>query len=119
MEVLKELENIDDECDEKGILFVKIDDDTVAKEYGIDDELPTLVYFENKIPSVYQGDLLNEEKVLEWLVSQITSDEIEEVSHEMLDLLIEKHNHIAVMIYKSKDKNSDKLLKELGDGSSH
>ena len=114
MEVLQELENIDDECDEKGILFVKIDDDSVAKEYGIDDELPTLVYFENKIPSVYQGDLKNEEKVLEWLVRQTNSDEIEEVSHEMLDLIIEKHNHIAVLIYKPKDKNSDKLLKELG-----
>ena len=115
MEVLQELENIDDECDEKGILFVKIDDDTVAKEYGIDDELPTLVYFENKIPSVYQGDLKNEEQVLEWLIAQMSSDEIEEVSHEMLDNLIEKHNHIAVMIYKSKDKNSDKILKELGE----
>ncbi|XP_054164277.1 uncharacterized protein LOC128961959 isoform X2 [Oppia nitens] len=113
MEVLQELENIDDECDEKGILFVKIDDDTVAREYGIDDELPTLVYFENKIPSVYQGDLKNEEKVLEWLVRQTQTDEIEEVSHEMLDLLIEKHNYIGVLIYKPKDKNSEKLLKEL------
>lgn len=114
MEVLQELENIDDECDEKGILFVKIDDDSLAKEYGIDDELPTLVYFENKIPSVYQGDLMNEEKVLEWLVRQMNTDEIEEVSHEMLDNLVEKHNHIAVLIYKSKDKQSEKVLKELG-----
>lgn len=37
IEVLKELENIDDECDEKGLPFVKIDDDSVAKEFGIDD----------------------------------------------------------------------------------
>jgi len=41
-------------------------------------------------------------------------DEIEEVSHEMLALLIEKHNYVAVLIYKAKDKNSEKLLKELG-----
>ncbi|CAG2109075.1 unnamed protein product, partial [Medioppia subpectinata] len=112
-EVLKELENIDDECDEKGILFVKIDDDSVAKGYGIDDELPTLVYFENRIPSVYQGDLTNEDRVLEWLVRQTQTDEIEEVSHEMLDSLIERHNYVAVLMYKPKDKNSDKLLKEL------
>lgn len=53
--VLGELENIDDECDQKGITFVKIDNPDEAKEYGID-VIPTLVYFENKIPSVYNGN---------------------------------------------------------------
>jgi len=76
--------------------------------------MATLVYFENKIPSVYQGGLKDEEKVLEWLIKQMNTDEIEEVSHEMLSILVEKHNHIAVLIYKSKDKHSDKVLKELG-----
>lgn len=54
MEILGELENIDDEADSHGLSFVKIDDDQVAKEYGIDD-LPSLVYFEYKIPNVYTG----------------------------------------------------------------
>lgn len=40
--VLSELENIDDECDQHDIAFVKIDDDGEAKEWGID-EFPTLV----------------------------------------------------------------------------
>lgn len=44
----------------------------------------------------------------------MNSDEIEEVSHEMLDHIIEKNSHVAVMIYKSKDKHSEKVLKELG-----
>ena len=113
-EVLKELENIDDECDEKGIAFVKIDDDNLAKIYGLHDELPSLVYFENRIPSVYQGDLRNEEQVLEWLIKQQHSDEIEEVSHELLNVLIQKHNQLAALIYKPKDKQSEKVLKELG-----
>jgi hypothetical protein len=34
---LAELENIDDECDAKGIIFVKIDDIKFAAEFGIDD----------------------------------------------------------------------------------
>lgn len=51
---LTELENIDDECDDKGIHFVKTDDTEAAKSYGIDD-FPTLVYFENEIPNVYDG----------------------------------------------------------------
>lgn len=40
--VLAELENIDDECDQNDIAFVKIDDDKEAGEWGID-EIPTIV----------------------------------------------------------------------------
>lgn len=56
-EILGELENIDDDCEQAGIPFVKIDNDAEAKEYGIE-ELPTLVYFEDRIPSIYEGKLL-------------------------------------------------------------
>ena len=86
----------------------------MAKVYGLHDELPSLVYFENRIPSVYQGDLKNEGQVLEWLIKQTTSDEIEEVSHELLTVLVQKNNQIAALIYKPKDKQSEKVLKELG-----
>lgn len=40
--ILAELENIDDECDQNDIAFVKIDDDKEAQEWGIDD-IPTIV----------------------------------------------------------------------------
>lgn len=40
--VLLELENIDDDCDQNDIAFVKIDDDNEAAEWGID-EIPTIV----------------------------------------------------------------------------
>lgn len=36
------MENIDDECDQNDIAFVKIDDDREASEWGID-EIPTIV----------------------------------------------------------------------------
>lgn len=52
--VLAELENIDDECDQNNIVFVKIDNDEEAKEYGID-VIPSLVLFEKKIPHLYEG----------------------------------------------------------------
>lgn len=52
--VLQELENIDDECDQNNIAFVKIDNDEEAKEYGID-SLPALIFFEKRIPHVYDG----------------------------------------------------------------
>nr|XP_042900570.1 uncharacterized protein LOC107453912 [Parasteatoda tepidariorum] len=109
--VIKELENIDDEADERNLPFVKISDAELAKSYGIDDELPILVYFEGQIPSIYRGDLMKEEEVLKWLVKQMTTDEIEEVSDKLLDIMIKKHNQLAVLFY---DATSDtKVLTEL------
>lgn len=110
--VLVELENIDDDCDKNGIPFVKIDNDEEAKEYGID-EIPTLVYFENQIPNIYDGDLMNEDEVLKWLIEQVTSDEIEDVSDKMLEQLIDKSKHLAVLFYDKDDKKSQKILVEL------
>ncbi|GIY02018.1 thioredoxin domain-containing protein [Caerostris extrusa] len=47
--VLQELENIDDEADAKDIGFVKIADENLAIEYGLD-SLPALIYYRKKIP---------------------------------------------------------------------
>nr|CAG4638530.1 EOG090X0856 [Cyclestheria hislopi] len=110
--VLVELENIDDECDQKSISFVKIDDHTVAKDYGVDN-IPTLVYFENRIPTLYHGDLMKEEQVLAWLIEQLQSDMIEDVTDEMLDKLIKKSTHLAVLFYDKDDKESKVVLEEL------
>ena len=43
------------------------------------------------------GDLKNEEQVLEWLIHQVESDEIEDVTDEMLDMLIKRSKHLAVL----------------------
>ncbi|XP_042207519.1 uncharacterized protein LOC121856222 isoform X4 [Homarus americanus] len=110
--VVNELENIDDECDSKGVSFVKIDNDDEAKEYGID-TLPTLVYFEKGIPSVYSGNLLAEDEVLDWLVHQVDDDEIEDVTDEMLDRLIDRSEHLAVLFYDKDSRRSRKVLAEL------
>ena len=66
--VVGELENIDDECDAHGVSFVKIDNEDEAKEYGIE-SFPSLVYFENSIPSVYKGNLNNTNVNLKCTVS--------------------------------------------------
>lgn len=97
--VLEELENIDDECDSLGITFVKIDNTDEAKEYGID-SVPSLLYFEKGIPTVYEGRLEDEEAVLQWLEQQTTSDEIEDITDEMLDIILEKMPYVAVLFCK-------------------
>ncbi|CRK96270.1 CLUMA_CG009693, isoform B [Clunio marinus] len=110
--VLAELENIDDECDQLGIAFVKIDDAEEAKEYGID-KMPKLLYFEKGIPTVYEGNLEKEEEVLKWIEMQSSSDEIEDVTDEMLDIIISKMHHVAVLFYDKDSKKSQKVLAEL------
>lgn len=54
--ILDELENIDDELDETGIIFVTTEDITLAKKYGIK-TFPTLVFFRNKDPLIYKGKI--------------------------------------------------------------
>lgn len=78
--VLEELELIDTALDKLDLPMIKVDDDELAKEYGVLDELPSLIYFENGLPSIYSGDLRNEQKVYKWLEHQIEHDEIEEVN---------------------------------------
>ena len=54
--VIKAMENIDDECDEQGIIFVKTGDEKKARSFGLT-QMPGLVYFEDTIPNIYTGDL--------------------------------------------------------------
>ncbi|XP_067631583.1 uncharacterized protein hlk isoform X8 [Eurosta solidaginis] len=110
--VLEELENIDDECDALGVTFVKIDNPEEAVEYGIN-KVPKLIYFEKGIPTIYEGNLEDEEKLLKWLEEQTTSDQIEDITDEMMDLIIEKMPYVAVLYYDKDQKKSQKVLAEL------
>ena len=40
---------------------------------------------------------MNEEEVLAWLVRQVSSDEIEDVTDEMLDKIIERNPYVAAV----------------------
>lgn len=56
--VLEELENIDDELDESGIIFVSTEDVIIAKKHGIRN-YPALAFFRNKEPLIYRGKLFS------------------------------------------------------------
>ena len=55
------LETIDDDCDRNGIILVKLDNPQEAQQYGID-EIPSLVYFEDTIPHLFEGNLGKQEE---------------------------------------------------------
>lgn len=112
--VLNEMENIDDDLEREGIIIVRLDNADEAKEYGLD-HLPAMVYFENKIPAIYEGDLMNEDEVLEWLILQKNSATIEEVTDEILSELIEAHEYVVVYFTGDCEEGEkcDKILDDL------
>lgn len=64
--VLEKLENIDSETDNFDITFVKMADPRYARKWGVTN-LPSIVYFRRRFPSIFRGDLKSETDVLEWL----------------------------------------------------
>jgi hypothetical protein len=114
MRVLNEMENIDDDLEREGIIIIRLDNADEAKEYGLD-HLPAMVYFENKIPASYEGDLMNEDEVLEWLVLQKNSATIEEVTDEILSELIDEHEYVVVYFTGDCEEGQkcDKILDDL------
>lgn len=52
------MENIDDECEEKNIQFLKTSDKGIEKEYDLPD-LPSLLFYRNKFRKIYTGENLH------------------------------------------------------------
>jgi hypothetical protein len=67
-------------------------------------KIPAIVYFENQVPTVFDGNLSDEDGILNWLLSQLEKDEIEDVTDEMLDKLIKEGKSIAVLFCNKKKK---------------
>lgn len=102
-QILEGLELIDDECDVFGIHMVKIQDPQLAKRYSIK-TFPALVYFRNGNPLLFEGDMQNEQSVLEWLIdddNRELADEIEEVNERMLERLLDESSLLVVFFCES------------------
>ena len=53
-------------------------DKALAAKYNVD-EFPTLMFFENQIPSVYDGELEKPAEILAWIDDLLTGADIEQV----------------------------------------
>lgn len=110
--MLEELENIDDDCERHGINFVKTKDLKVAEHYGATD-FPVLMYFEHGIGGMFEGDIAEEEEVLQWLIQQRTEDRIELITRVMLENLVEDTQYLAVYFYKQNCHICEEILEDL------
>lgn len=110
IEALKHLETIDDNAEKLSIALVKINDLELVDEYGLS-KIPSLVYYRNKAPILYEGDFVSPDQLLDWLVhNRATGEEdedvIEEVSASALDAMISSVEHLGVLFCKSRNLSS-------------
>ncbi|UYV76045.1 hypothetical protein LAZ67_13002325 [Cordylochernes scorpioides] len=92
--ILTELENIDDEMEEMEVKFVKLGNGGAS--HGIE-HLPAVAFFKKGTPTVYEGDLMEEEDLLDWFITQLEPNRIEEVTANALDRLVRQNEHVAVL----------------------
>ena len=113
--ILTSLEIVDDKLDKLNgssrAVFVKFSDKEVAhEEFGLT-RLPSLVYFENQIPLVYDGKLAGgagatkragargKNDVYAWIVEEMESEVIRTVSPDVLDRLVDRVDDLVVVFY--------------------
>ena len=110
-EAIKQLEQIDDDADAVGVMFVKTNEADFAAEYGID-SFPAILYFENSQPSIYDGDAAEETELLTWLLYQMKEDTVENINRELLTKMIDEFEFLAVFFYDNSD-DCTKVLRHL------
>jgi len=87
----------------------------VAQQYDIA-HLPALVYFRNHFPQIYEGDLKDEETLLEWLIDNKDKGPesiIEEIDGAMLPSLVENFQYLIVYFYDDNCPTCETVLAEL------
>ena len=53
---------------------------------------------------MYSGDLLNDDAILKWMLSELKQEEIKELTVPMLNKLVERGKTMAVVFYDPSDK---------------
>ncbi|QQP55796.1 Putative LOC100161052 [Caligus rogercresseyi] len=110
--ILEELEHIDEKLDQQDLTFVKISDPGSHLSFGLE-ETPALVFFENGVPDIYEGNLLNEKGIMKWMKSELAENELKEITKAMLRVLVDKEKTMAVVFYDPQDNNDYTIVDEM------
>ena len=52
--------------------------------YGLT-QIPSLVFFEFRVPEMFPGDLKNDDEILEWITKELTDLDMEEVNLHIIN----------------------------------
>ena len=75
--------------------------------------IPSLVYFENGVPSVYTGDLKNPDNILGWITQELQQQIIKEVSEDVMESVQDRREFVATIFYNKDIKNDLNILDAL------
>jgi len=119
--VLNFLERIADEVQNTGTTLLKINDKKSAKTFGIRN-FPSISVFRDQKNTIYEGEILNQESVTDFLTSEnkaVKDTEIEQVSVQELDTLVSQNKFVAVFFFSedktTKFKRTSKVIKTAGE----
>lgn len=96
--VLRHIELIDDEAAEYGIKIVRMKDRLMAKKYGFRNP-PGITYFRKGKNINYDGDIDDEEEILDWLTNPENmelTDHIERINKKMFQKVRQTTDYLAV-----------------------
>lgn len=96
--VLRHVELIDDEAAEYGIKIVRMKDRLMAKKYGFRNP-PGITYFRKGKSINYDGDIDDEEEILDWLTNPENmelTDHIERINNKMFQKVRQTTDYLAV-----------------------
>ena len=63
-------------------------------------EFPSLVFFKEGVPNLYDGDMNAEEEVLDWLIEMKVDSHIEHITRPMLEVMVVEVQYLAVFFCK-------------------
>lgn len=102
--MLRHIELIDDEAAEYGIKIVRMKDRLMAKKYGFRNP-PGITYFRKGKSINYDGDIDDEEEILDWLANPENmelTDHIERINKKMFQKVRQTTDYLAVFFCECK-----------------
>ena len=109
-----DMELIDEDAKKNNIEFVKINDKRFGKSFGLK-KFPALTFFRGREVVIFDGDLKDEEAVLDFLTDEdnmAIPDKIEEVDADQLIEIVESDPFVTVIFY-DESKASSKALEHV------
>ena len=82
--------------------FLRIADKELVEDFSLA-SIPSLVFFRREIPIVYQGDMTDEQEMLEWMIKNKSSadddDVLEMVDETQLEIMVENVDNLLVYFW--------------------
>ena len=82
--------------------FLRIHDKELAEDFSLS-KIPSLVFFRREIPIVYQGDLTDDQEMLEWMIKNKSSadddDVLEMVDETQLGIMVDNVDNLLVYFW--------------------